>query len=561
MRRLLLISLSTLLMLMSTNINAQTVKHIGISWPTTQNNPLEPVYVFTCSDTACSSMTQIDYVTLIPLQGAVVPPVPAPITFYQTNGQQATFALYQGTTGNWRSCKFTVDANGDLVNADTNCIGAVKTNNSTDTVTMISFSAAGFTSSTLTPPPSANQTVTVPDRTLTFINDTNYQAVCLNTQAKYNNPAVNKCTDTTNGDNILKHGDANKLVVTVPPLGLISGAAAVTGYQTADGTWVNTGQYVNTQDPSNAPIYASKMEWTIFPTQPTTSMTNTTVGDTITNHTIGMTNIDVSAVDGYNIGVELTSSQGVVCSTASYDAQGNVLPAEFNFYTGTLSKIPKTGFTLAGLCPAPAENNFPYSITDPDTGTFVGCLSECSYQKILHGVDSDAAQQACCAGNYATSTQCTQSTNSRGQSHAQLPYVMNLENGAERVYSWAYDDVQGDFSCDPAASYTFTLEGGALPPPLVAPVLAAATVVPNNPGIIYVHYSSAASGGSGNPANYSYSATVPNFNVTAVSFDANQHRFVVQVSRPIVPGHSTVSITVNDDKAKKTATSNVVPIQ
>lgn len=449
--------------------------YIGIAWPTKAGGQLPmPVYVYQCSDSTCTQKHQIDYITSIPAQGKVAAPVPAPITFYPTGGKAVTYELYTKTGDSkaalWGSCKITIPTNakpGPVLPSESNCTGAVVQDTSTPSVTMISFSGAGFTSLTDKYPNSPNKKVTVQPRTLTFINNSKYNKICINTEGNYaDDPATNKCTLA--GDVILTKGVP--YVVPVPPLGAISGAAAVTGFYESPGDWENTGKYVNPKNSQVEPIYATKMEWTMFPTalySPAQEKHLTT--PITTNHSIGMTNIDVSAVDGFNFPVTLTTDNGAICASTDYNSDGSVNPSKF-IYTpaeGQLAQVPNKNMPIHDLCPTASG----YAVKNGNK--FLGCLSECSYQ-IINNPDGDKsinAEWACCSkgSKYATSPECTQALSpyklqsGNNGYHKDLAYVTNISNNANHVFSWAYDDVQGDYSCDPNASFTFVIGDSQVP--------------------------------------------------------------------------------------------------
>ena len=455
----------------------QTNEYVGISWPINPILPAGdgPVYVYQCSDITCDDPWQLDYVTPVPPQYSF--PTPSPITFYKTDGQTIFLEFFQKDkgipVGGWKSCRVGIESDGTIIEPSVNdekCRGVVNTENSTPSVTMISLNGVWFTHSNSLAPPSPNETVKLPSRSLTFVNNTDYSEICLNTATKFK-PKETGCKHE--GDHIVKKGES--LVIQIPPEGYKAGALFFTGFLDSSGQWVNTGQKTGQQP------YATKMEWTIFPTEPynppRSQQKSNADHPIVTNHSIGMTNMDLSAVDGYNIATTLKTSTGAICATARWDSNGKPLPSLY-VYTppdGALSQIPKSGYTLESLCPTPAPNEtLPYKVTDNTTDDFLGCMSECTYQQELKK-DSDGALWACCIKPaYPDSKACTEAKSPSGYPygeiyHKDLPYVKNVEQGSTRVYSWSYDDMNGDYSCDPAASFVFTLGSTSPIPPLNPP--------------------------------------------------------------------------------------------
>ncbi len=455
---------------------ANSVENIAITWPTAVVGKVvyNPVLIYQCKTTACKSVTRQDkkvFVSAIPKQpkyGLSGTP-PAPITFLSTNGQATSFKIFRastqviGSNTQWGSCVLSMNADGSLNHSLTTCQGAVVTSNSTSTVSALSFMAGNFTVTMQTPPGNINDLLQnpIPARSITFVNDSAYSELCLSLNSKFMTKGQS-CSDI---DGIVltkkkpytlivsgKGADADK------GGGSMSGAAFVVGFKD-NGVWQDTGRYKNT-----GLVYATAMEWSMLPAAPVKS-----VATGMTDHSIGVTTIDISAVNGYNLGASLKPDEGTVCSTASRDSKGNAEPAQFSYYGTTFSKLPAQGVDLQGLCPSTAPFpgiNTTQVVTNSQNET-VGCLSPCKYATYLNSIGKLPSYvnlpAVCCDGNYDNSQLCTATKLHWGSdkvniAHEGLPYVANLAApNTQQVYRWQFDDYKGTFSCDPKASFTFTL--------------------------------------------------------------------------------------------------------
>jgi len=101
---------------------------------------------------------------------------------------------------------------------------------------------------------------------------------------------------------------------------------------------------------------------------------------------------------------------------------------------------------------------------------FLGCLSPCQYAAQVQSAAKLSGPQVaaiCCAAGtqYDDSALCTSTkipwgntkTGFKMISHAELPYVTRIKANSANVYTWQFDDDNGNFSCDPSASFTFEI--------------------------------------------------------------------------------------------------------
>lgn len=449
--------------------------NVVLLWPDTATTPVNPRLIYQCADTTCSDMTQatqVGYVTAVPVQSqyGVVSPAPAPVTFIDPVVGATTFTVYLSDTATvspsstWTSCTLGVDANGGLDAANTTCLGAVLTENATATASTFAVGAGTFTVKPDTPPQTYQAYNAVPDRTITFKNSTSYN-ICLNLASQFNTTA---CTGT--GDNLINSGASYVLQVSGSTGGgegggAMSQAAFVTGYSDG-GDWVYTGN-----DASLGGVYATAVEWSLFPTAPVGA---STLPANTTDHSLGMSDIDVSVVNGYNFGVTLSAASGTVCSSATRQ-DGNAEPASYALYPGVISQFPVDDSQFESMCPSTPVFNADSAtqvVTDPGTQDFIGCLSPCKYATEVQssvGLTDDQVNAICCQGStYGDSVACTNAQIPWGNTssassqfamitHDQLPYVTNIKGNSTNVYTWQFDDDNGNFSCDPDASFVFEI--------------------------------------------------------------------------------------------------------
>jgi|GEM_PF-5823975 len=401
---------------------------------------LNAVYVYKCSDSTCKTQTQLDNSGYIYYTPTWTPPSPAPQlvgtapwAFLYTPG---TYALWQTDSSNhWRSCTVSINASG-FDQANSTCPGLVWANQSQtdDTTAQISLGAPdanGFiiTSGMLIPapapqsPPNPRGNVLTPKRTITFVNKSSYASICINPHGVLSSTP---CDKKDVGSFQVAKGMSH--VLKIPSAGADSKAAVVSGikFSSKDKTFTPTGQNFSVaKDPS----YATRLEWTMWPQQ----KTNTT----------GVTTINTSVVNGYNVGFNFYPDSNVICARAHKEGG----PSHFNLYakSNSMSKFPYDDSNPKDLCPQGqlAQGN-------------LGCYSDCSYATKTSAAN---APQLCCSGTYANPPADPQTSNScPTPSQISRPYSTALNTTVLKdSYTWAYEDYRGTFTCDGNTSFTMEI--------------------------------------------------------------------------------------------------------
>ncbi len=378
------------------------------------------LYLYSCADSSCASITQLpDYghITNVhrwpkSLNG---PGGPAPQTwvFLTLNGSDQYFQFWQQVDTQWQSCIFEITASGEN-GPGTTCVGVVSVappSGVTGNLPYFNMGAAMFPPSSTqasAPSPAPQPNNTLPSRTLTYTNATSNVKLCLQTDSSFAH------TNCGNGGIALKRNTPYVIPAEDLQNGVNSGLGQIAAFKAKPGSrWVNTGKGSG----SNGQVYATNLEYTYWPA----SAANTG----------GPTTIDISLVNGFNVGAKLSVNSDTACYIA--DSEGGTPYFMLYKANSVLAQFPNAAKTLAATCPA-----------DEQVGR--GCYSPCASATAQQSSDAD---QYCCANAYNTAASCT------------LPpttdYVTNIDGNSTRVYSWAFEDYRGTFTCEPAASFTFTL--------------------------------------------------------------------------------------------------------
>ena len=388
----------------------------------------KPIYFYECSDATCLEQHQLadnGYVTQVPKWKATNP---ATWVFLKTDGVSKFYKLWKGSETNWMACILHLEATGQ-VGAFNTCIGATKISESSSSeVSKIALGAAPFPPSTTAPiaPQSYNP---LKVRSITFSNTSTATGVCVQTDNSY---AQTMCE----GEYVYDIIQA-PYVRAIPQNGDNSRAAEVMGIKyTVGGPWIPTGREIRTGQ-----TYATKLEWNVFPTENTNQ--NSDVPSGTTDHSIGPTTIDVSLVDGFNVGVELVPDQDTVCAIAEYENG----PLIFKLYRADapMAVFPTDLAVLEDdICP----KDFLIK-AGPSVGIIqTGCFSQCSWANAT-GQGQEVIHKNCCQGAYDTFKTC--------DGVIDRQYIDNVAANSDRVYTWAYNDNIGTFTCDGAASFTFRI--------------------------------------------------------------------------------------------------------
>ena len=387
-----------------------------------------PIYVY-------SAGKQVAYL-YGPTQQAFVGP-------YDATTTSGDYQLYYQTGTAWYGC--TIALSKGKVGSKTTCPGTVinRPASNSNVFTMGTGAIAWPASSA----PANPQMTNYGNRTIIFENHTHYPAIQIGEvctlSANPNNKQ--KCNTTQNlfqipqdGRAVFKIDDAAQEGSSFPA-GLISYGFTMTAYQTKKGdaqSWVETGGY----GPGGQP-YATKIEGTSLPATPKVS------GGP--QYPTGATNIDVSAVDGYNVSVRVYPANPTYCTYTVPPEGSNVLGAGFYSHASPLGQLKGATTALTQMCTSSSQ------LPSGGTGTawnlkvlsakgdFEGCMSPCSY-----ATKTGSAQQNmfCCTGTYGTASSCDQPPGTLGANNS--TYVTNLKPPvSNRVYRFAYDDAVGDHAC------------------------------------------------------------------------------------------------------------------
>lgn len=427
----------------TTALDQAATSKIVVDFPVLGTGQLsETIYIYACdTDASCASKTQVsDYGVVTNVhrwpKGTGGPGGPPPATWvflsvFENIAQYFEF-WQQGASG-WQSCILGVTADGDLDTTATSCIGVVPAAAKTvDGVPQFSMGAAMFPQASSQSDPSSNPnphtTNTMPARGLNFVNQSSAANLCLQTDSSFEHQGCSGSGATS----IAKHATFT-IDDSALQDGSNSGLAQVMAYQKSNNArWIYTGR-----DASGL-VYATNLEWTIWPAHE--------------DYTPGPTTIDISLVNGFNIGVELVPERDTVCSIA--DTEGGS-PYFVMYRAGTpMARFPShSTTTLDQVCPT--ANQAQDNSSNPSTGaskipianqpTRTGCYSACTQATI----SNQQVAEMCCSAPYNTASSCT------------LPpttaYVQNIDANSDRVYAWAYQDYRGTFTCEPTAEFTFRL--------------------------------------------------------------------------------------------------------
>ena len=353
-----------------------------------------------------------------------------------------TWSLYYRKGRKWYGCRLVLSAG--AIDSKTTCPGAVLNPPvASSNVYTVAFGASTW-------PASAKPPVTPVDtdygkRGIVFVNNTQYASIRIGmhctVSANPSNPAcVNKADllEVKQGQRVVFQVDDRKAEGSAYPAGLISYAFSMTAYQNAQGTWVDSGGYSENQP------YATKIELTNLPVR-----TNAAGQQFPT----GATNFDVSAVDGYNVGVKAYPATPAYCTYTVPPENSNVLGAGLYSEKAPLASIDATAQTCRGSSQLPGKTRRGAwnLLVANKAGDFQGCMSPCTYASAKFGSQSAQAARYCCSGAFGTASSCDQPAGKPGANTS--TYVQNLGSATKNVYRFAYDDAIGDFACPAQTSF------------------------------------------------------------------------------------------------------------
>jgi hypothetical protein len=394
---------------------------------------------------------------------------------YDPKTTSGSYQLYYQNSGSWYSCSLTL-ASGSVDSGTTTCPGSVinppvSQNGAQSNVYTVAMAATAWPAAQASP---SNPTQTsYNQRTISFVNNTSYPVIQIGESCSLSvgSNSAPSCQNTPSVATIQKNAP---YVVTVGTSGLNSAAFYLSSYCTADsatacGTgptisqcssgqppahWVCTGGYFPGQTP-----YATKIEPTILP---------------VTNGVPqGASNVDVSAVDGYNTGVKFYPAAAAYCTFTVPPENSNVLGAGSYSSSNPLAQVvPESATSLATLCksssqlpgpPGQGQTAWTLSLTSSG-GAFEGCMSPCTYATMnvgQNGVTTTNVNQFCCTGSYDTPGTCDVAAGQVGANTS--TYNVNIQQSSQfkNVYGFAYGDAGSDYACPPETNFIVEFVSGS----------------------------------------------------------------------------------------------------
>lgn len=411
-----------------------------------------PVYIY-------QNNRQIDFIPSISLQyfaGKFTP-----------NVTSTSYQLYYQQSNQWYGCTVAISA-GSIDNKNTTCSGAVITkpvsqNGATSNVYTLGFGANAWPTVSAEPTPKPVKT-DYSKRTITIENNTDFQVIQIGESCSINNGS-NSYPSCQNAPIIATIEKGQSQVIKVAENGLNSAAFYLSSYcnassvakcgkaptasecastSTPPANWVCTGGYFAGQTP-----YATKIEPTIL---------------TVTNGIPdGASNIDVSAVDGFSIGVKLYPSSKQYCTYTVPPENSNVLGAgEYDAQSPLAQVKPQNNNSLKKLCKNSSQlpsghSGTAWDLTKNDsTGNFEGCMSPCAYATAnvnSQGITTDTVNKFCCIGNYNTPATCDMPAGVIGANNSTYNTNIQSSSSFQNVYGFAYGDAGSDYACPPETNF------------------------------------------------------------------------------------------------------------
>lgn len=392
-----------------------------------------PVYVY-------KSGTEVNYIPNSFAQ-AFIGAYPTNSTPPAPGGDDGIYNLYYQSGGSWYGCNVSL-LNGNIVSAQTTCQGTVINQPQSSTSNVYTLAMGSFAWPLTSAPASPAVPTGYANRSIEFINNTNHSYIRIQ-------GTCNALAACSSGYDVSLANSGGNTTISVGPSAMTSGAFYVTGYcdggtcgSYPTGPWVATGGH--TAGDNGGHPYATKVE-------PTFLVINSDVPT-------GASNIDVSAVDGYNIGVKLYPTGtlgGDYCTYTVPPESSNVLGAQLYNSTSVLAQVPQTT-NLQTLCQNSSQ--LPPSYTSGQwvlsviSGTFTGCMSPCTYATKTYGANSLTAQQFCCTGSYNTPATCDVTSGSQVGANTSS-YVDNVYQSFQNIYPFAFGDAGSDYACPADSSF------------------------------------------------------------------------------------------------------------
>lgn len=459
--------LALLCVLINSTGLAATTSQKYLMWQMPGTGVSLPVYVY-------SGGKQVAYIPSDSLQVFVGP--------YATGKTNGNYQLYYQSGTTWYGCSVVLKA-GSIDNKKTTCAGAVinpptSQSNATSNVYTVGLAAAPWAA--LTAGPKAPTPTDYSNRTLTFTNNTQYAVIQIGESCNPAN-ATNSAPSCQNSPIIATIPQGTSYTVNVGLQGLNSAAFYMSSYCTGDATscgtpptvaqcsstptptppanWVCTGGYFPGQVP-----YATKIEPTIL-----------AVTNGVPN---GASNVDVSAVDGYSIGVKFYPASPAYCTFTVPPENSNVLGAGYYSAKTPLAQLaPSSSTALASMCaassqlpekmkPSPKKRKLPtaWNLAKVSaSGQFAGCMSPCTYATAnlgSGGITQNTVDQFCCTGSYNTPGTCDVPPGSIGANTSSYNSKIQSSPQFKNVYGFAYGDAGSDYACPAETNFVVEFISG-----------------------------------------------------------------------------------------------------
>ncbi|MBY0573363.1 MAG: hypothetical protein K2P84_06745 [Undibacterium sp.] len=427
-----------------------------------------PVYVY-------SAGTQVGFIPSNTLQVFIGPYVPpATSKSGKSLGTSGNYTLYYQNGSTWYSCSLVLQNGG--VATSTTCTGAVinspaSQNGAQSNVYTTAMAAIAWP--TAASAPSNPVQTSYSNRTISFQNNTQYPMIQIGESCNVAN-ATNSAPSCQNTAIVATITRGTPYVVSVGVQGLNSSAFYMSSFCTAKtvaacGTpptvtqcssapnppspptgWVCTGGYFAGQN-----AYATKIE-------PTILAVNGGVP-------VGASNVDVSAVDGYSVGVKFYPASPAYCTFTVPPENSNVLGAGFYSKATPLAQITAgSTSSLQNMCLASSQLPIPVSrksgrawkLSIMAGNYFAGCMSPCTYATSnlgKNGITQDDVNTFCCQGNKNTPATCDVGPTKMGANTS--TYNTNIQNSSrfqnnfQNVYGFAYGDAGSDYACPPETNF------------------------------------------------------------------------------------------------------------
>lgn len=401
---------------------------------------------------------------------------------YQSGVTNASYTLYYQGKSNWHSCAIAL-LNGNIDQSTTTCPGAAlnspaKAGSNIWTLAVGANKGNGWPAAKTDP---INPTPTdYSNRMITFVNNTEYAAIQIGEGYCDAWPASGVCKtkDQHAIVNFQQIQQEQSYTLNTDESGLSFATFYVTGYCTSDladcytspgvknkSNWILTGGYGVGGNP-----YATKIEVTMMP-----------VEDGIPE---GASNVDISAVDGYNFGAILYPALPAYCTYTLPPENSNISEADYYSKQKTLADlVPTDGIaSLESLCKnssqLPANHTgTPWNLVKLDSNkNFIGCLSPCVYATANKLSNQDIAK-FCCTGKYDEPELCDVASGQVGANTS--TYAENIGLPVfKNVYSFVFSASLNDFSCPAETNFVVSFVTGSATPtnPLSIADIAASNV-------------------------------------------------------------------------------------